>query len=285
VNDGPPTNVCSQAFEAPYLGWLEKPYFEWWSSPDALHRLEAATGGPWWLIGGAALTMFAAWTVCYVVIFIKCWREKTYGFPIANVALNLGWETVFAFRLLGPLPRFYFPLQWGHLLWVTIDLANVFLIVKFGRARQNSAVTRRFFGLVVIGGFALAMPASFMFMRYTGDVMGVASAMIIDVVMAALFLSLYANRADLNGLSYAGAWLRLVGDVASFIFLYRWWPAQFANGAFATCDVYAYVPEPRTYAFLNAMYVASTILTLVYIGLLASRRRQRTSSAATPAQV
>jgi hypothetical protein len=176
-------------------------------------------------------------------------------------------------------------LQWGHLLWVTIDLANVFLIVKFGRARQTSPVTRRFFPLVMSGSFALLLPAAFMFMRYTADVMGVASAMIIDVVMAALFLSLFANRPDLSGLSYAGAWLRLAGDVASFIFLYRWWPAQFANGIFATCDVYSDVPEPQTYAFLNAMYLASTVLTLVYIGLLTSRRRRPASSVAPLAEV
>ena len=267
-------NVCTETFQTPYFQWLAKPYFEWWNSPEALRTLETATGGPWWLILGSAFIMFAAWTACYVVVFRQCWRQKTYGFPIVNVSLNLGWEVVFAFALLGPLPRFYFPLQWGHLLWVTFDLFNVFLIFKFGRAAQTSAFTRQIFHPIVIGTFALAGPACFLFMRYTGDVMGVASAMIIDVVMAALFLNMFANRPDLSGLSYAGGWLRLVGDVASFVFLYFWWPAQFDNGVFATCQAYQDVREPSSYLFLNAMYVSSTLLSVLYIGLLTIRRRQ-----------
>jgi hypothetical protein len=269
-------NVCTETFDTPLLQWLARPYFDWWSNDAALRALEHATGGPWWLIGGAAFIMFAAWTACYVVIFKQCRRDETYGFPIVNVALNLGWEAVFAFALLGPLPRFYFPLQWGHLLWVVFDLFNVYLIFKFGRGVQQSTFTRRYFYPIVIATFALAMPACFVFIQYTRDVMGVSSAMIIDVVMAALFINLFANRLNLSGLSYAGGWFRLVGDVASFVFLFLWWPAQFESGVFATCqaDAYLNVPEPRSYLFLNAMYVSATILDVLYIGLLTVRRRE-----------
>ena len=269
-------NVCSDTLTAPLLSWLAAPYFDWWSNPAALRELEAATGGPWWLVGGSAFVMFAAWTACYFVSFQQARRDKSYSFPIVNVALNLGWEFVFAFALLGPLPRFYFPLQWGHLLWVGFDSWNVAQIVKNGRGMQSSPFTQRWFGLILLGTFVLAMPAPYFFMRYTGDVMGVNAAMIIDVVMAALFINLFANRQGLRGLSFSGGVFRLIGDVSSFVFLYLWWPAQFdAQGAFATCDAPAYagIVEPRSYVFLYGMYVAATVLDALYVALLHVRRR------------
>ena len=270
------TNVCTDLLTAPFLRWLSAPYFDWWNNPQALADLERATGGPWWLVGGSAFVMFAAWTACYIVSFRQARRDASYGFPIVNVALNLGWEIVFAFALIGPLPRFYFPLQWGHLLWVGIDMLNVYQIFGNGRAMQTSPFTRRWFLPIVLGTFALALPAPYFFMRYTGDIMGVNSAMIIDVVMAALFINLFANRINLRGLSFWGGVFRLVGDVASFVFLYLWWPAQFDDqGLFATCQAPAYagIVEPRSYVFLYGMYAAATVLDALYVALLFARRR------------
>jgi hypothetical protein len=270
------TNICTDTIAAPLLGWLAAPYFEWWSNPEALRALERATGGPWWLVGGSAFVMFAAWTACYVVSFRQARRDASYAFPIVNVALNLGWELVFAFALVGPLPRFYFPLQWGHLLWVGFDSLNVYQVFKYGRGMQTSPFTRRWFLPIVLGTFALAAPASYFFIVYTGDVMGVNSAMIIDVVMAALFINLFANRLTMRGLSLSGGVFRLIGDVASFVFLYLWWPAQFnEQGLFATCDAPAYagITEPRSYVFLYAMFAAATVLDLLYVALLYGRRR------------
>ena len=270
-------NVCSDTFDRPFLRWLSAPNFDWWNAPESLAQLERATGGPWWLVGGSALVMFAAWTACYVVSLRQAKRDASYSFPIINVALNLGWEVVFAFALIGPLPRFYFPLQWGHLLWVAVDCMNVSQILRYGRNVQASAFTKKWFLPIVLGTFALAGPASYFFILYTGDIMGVNSAMIFDVVMAALFINLFANRPNLRGLSFSGGVFRLVGDVASFVFLALWWPAQFENGIFATCEAPAYVgiAEPRSYLFLYGMYVAATVLDALYVGLLFVRRRER----------
>jgi len=269
-------NVCTDTLTTPFLAWLAAPYFDWWSNPESLQTLERATGGPWWLVGGSAFVMFVAWTACYIVSFRQARRDASYGFPIVNVALNLGWEVVFAFALVGPLPRFYFPLQWGHLMWVAFDLMNVYQIFRYGRGMQTSAFTRRWFLPIVLGTFALAGPATYFFILYTRDVMGVNSAMIVDVVMAALFINMFANRVALRGLSFWGGVLRLVGDVASFVFLYLWWPAQFdAQGAFATCQVpaYAHVLEPPSYVFLYGMFAAATVLDALYVALLLARRR------------
>lgn len=269
-------NICAESFSAP-LQWLARLDFSWWNDSAELRELEIATGGPWWLVGGAAFLMFVAWTACYAVSFRQAKRDASYAFPIANVALNFGWETVFAFALVGPLPRFYFPLQWGHLLWLGFDSVNVYQILKNGRAVQGSPFTRRWFLPIIIGTFALAGPAPYFFITYTGDIMGVNSAMIIDVVMAALFISLFANRLDLRGLSIWGGVFRFVGDTSSFVFLYLWWPAQFdSDRAFATCQVPAYagIMEPRSYVFLYGMYAAATVLDAIYVLLLINRRRQ-----------
>lgn len=269
-------NVCNETLTTPFLGWLAAPYVDWWNDPEALRQLERATGGPWWLISGSALIMFLAWTMCYIVTFRRARRDAIYGFPIVQVALNLGWEAVFAFALVGPLPRFFFPLQWGHLMWIGFDGVNVYHVVKYGRTVQTSPFTRRWFLLIVAGTFLLVTPAPYFFIQYTGDIMGVNAAMIIDVVMAALFINLYANRLTLRGLPLWGGVFRLIGDVASFVFLFYWWPAQFEQGLFATCQApqYAGIAEPRTYVFLYGMYVTATVLDALYVALLFVRGRE-----------
>jgi hypothetical protein len=281
------TNVCADTLKTPFLQWLSAPNFDWWSQPEALRALERATGGPWWLVGGAAFVMFAAWTACYIVSFRRAKRDASYAFPIVNVALNFGWEVVFAFSAVGPLPRFYFPLQWGHLLWVAFDSRNIYQVFKYGRGMQGSPFTRRWFIPIALGTFALAAPAPYFFIRYSGDIMGVNSAMIFDVVMAAIFINIFANRPTLRGLSLRAGVFRFIGDVSSFVFLYLWWPAQFEGRLFATCNADAYqgVAEPNSYVFLYGMYVAATLLDALYLALVFARRRSLSSDVRQSSQV
>lgn len=254
---------------------------------DHLREIERSTGAPAWLMVGSAGTMFAAWTACYYAIVRQCFRDKTYGVPIVNTALNISWEFIFAFELFGPLPSFYFPLRWGHRFWLIFDVFNIIQILKYGKAVQTSNWSKRHFYQIVAVTFVGCGPAIYLFMDYFNDVMGVGSAMLIDLVMAVLFIRLYTTAtADLRGLSYPAAWYRLIGDTASFVFLYYWWPAQFVNGVMANQENiprFENIQEPRSFLFLNALYVVIPLIDLFYIYLLRkSRRELRDAEAASP---
>jgi hypothetical protein len=249
---------------------------------EHLRSVERASGTPAEILLVSAVVMFAAWTGCYIVTIRRCFRDRTYGFPIANVALNVSWEFIFAFGLMGPLPAFFFPLTWGHRCWLVFDAFNVYQVFKYGRAVQTSPWIQRWFRQIAIAAFAGAAPVIFLFMRYFNDLHGVAAAVLIDLLMAILFLRLYATSTDMRGLSYAGAWLRTIGDASSFVFLFFWWPAQFANGTMLNPEHiprFENIQEPRSFAFLNTLYVLITALDLLYIWLLASRRRALAAAA------
>jgi len=244
---------------------------------EHVQAVAAASGAPAWLMITTAGVMFIGWTGCYIAIIRQGFRDRAYGLPIVNTALNISWEFIFAFQLFGPLPAFYFPLKWGHRLWLVLDVFNVVQIVKYGKALQSSAWVREAFYPIVFVTFLTAGPAIYLFMSYFNDVDGVATAMIIDLIMAVMFIGMFASRSDLRGLSLTGAWFRAAGDIASYIFCYFWWPAQFANGVLTNPDHalrFENIPEPHSYLFLNCLYIVIPIIDLLYIYLLTVRRRE-----------
>lgn len=244
---------------------------------EHLKGIEAALGVPAWVMIGTAGLMFIGWTGCYIATIRQGFRDKAYGMPVLSTALNISWEFVFAFSVFGPLPSFYFPLKWGHRLWVCIDVFNVVQIFKYGKDLQSSEWTRTWFYPIAVATFISAGPALYLFMSYINDVDGVATAMVMDLMIAVMFIGMFANRRNLRGLSLTAAWFRFVGDTASFVFLYFWWPAQFVNGMLKNAEripAFENIPQPHSYLFLDTLYVVIPIVDLLYIYLLTVKSRQ-----------
>jgi len=244
---------------------------------EHLKGVEATAGVPAWVMIVTAGLMFIGWTGCYIAIIRRGFRDKAYGIPVLSTALNISWEFVFAFQVFGPLPAFYFPLKWGHRLWVGLDVFNVVLIFKYGKDLQTSAWTRRWFYPIAIVTFIVAGPALYLFMSYTNDVDGVVTAMVMDLMMAVMFIGLFANRVNMRGLSLSAAWFRFVGDTASYVFCYFWWPAQFVNGVLQNPEhipAFENIPEPHSYLFLTTLYIVIPIVDVLYIYLLTMKRRE-----------
>jgi hypothetical protein len=238
---------------------------------------------PWLMIAAGGL-MFIGWTGCYVAIIRRGFRDRAYGIPVLSTALNISWEFIFAFQVFGPLPAFYFPLKWGHRLWVCLDVFNVVQIFKYGKELQTSAWTRRYFYPITITTFIAAGPAIYLFMSYINDVDGVVTAMVMDLMMAVMFVGMFANRVNMRGLSLSAAWFRFVGDAASYVFCYFWWPAQFANGLLNNPEqipAFENIPEPHSYLFLTTLYVVIPIVDLLYIYLLTMKLREMKGQAVT----
>jgi hypothetical protein len=96
-------------------------------------------------------------------------------------------------------------------------------------------------------------------------------------MMAVMFIGLFANRVNMRGLSLSAAWFRFVGDTASYVFCYFWWPAQFTNGVLSNPEhipAFENIPEPHSYLFLTCLYVVIPIVDLLYIYLLTAKRRE-----------
>ena len=256
-------------------------------------------GVPGWFMLLLGLIMFGGWTGAYLVIWWNCLKNRTYGIPIVNIGLNFSWEIIFAFNLAGGLPKFFFPLRWGHLFWLLPDMAILYQVFAYGRdqRREDLGVRRGdpdpfavkyFHGLLAVTLVAcfLVIYTSHFYLR---DVYGMASAWIINVLMSGMFILMYYKREErLQGMPVWGAQLRGIGTAGGALFCFFWWPAQFRGGNPSVLDerlldpesvvriteLYGQVVEPPTYSFLYVIYITNILLDIWLIVMLRKRHKR-----------
>lgn len=217
--------------------------------------------------------MFGTWTAAYIAIIYRAWKDKSYGIPIIDGGLNVSWEAIFTFNLAGALTP---ALNWGNGFWFGFDALNVLQYYLYGKHVQTNSWLKKHWYVVLTLTIVTAGIGVWMFMIYFNDVYGVASSMIMDILMSTLFIGMLFNRPDLRGLSYAGAWLRMLGNAFGFAFCFFWWPEQFVDGQMCATVMgeQVIIEEPRSFAFLNFLYITIPILDCLYIYLFAKRRKE-----------
>lgn len=227
--------------------------------------------------------MYLGWLIAYGIIIRVCFQQRTYGIPLVNICLNICWEFIFSFNLAAPLSAFF---VWGNRLWLLLDCVLLYQLIRFGRQSQRVPWLRENFYPTLAATFVLSAAGLWTFTFYFNDLMGVASAFGINLLMSALFLPFFFSRQDLLGLNYTAAWFKMIGSVLGAVFVYLWWPAQFVNaadGAGRHLLGYPEIPEPTTYSFTIFLYLGIFFLDCWYIWLLGKRRKELAGSAGTAA--
>ena len=95
--------------------------------------------------------MFGAWTIAYGQIVLTCFRDKTYGLPLASICLNIAWEFIFSFNLVAPGEP---ALVWGNRLWFIVDCVIVLQVFLYGRPAQTNPWVRRHFYPITVASLA-----------------------------------------------------------------------------------------------------------------------------------
>ncbi len=236
-------------------------------------------GAPSWLMITLGLLMFGGWTATYIAIIVKSFRDKAYGIPFPNICLNFSWELIFSLNLAGGLPRFFFPLQIGHALWLIPDAFILYQTFRYGRGMQKHTWVAKRFIKLFLATFALSFLMIYTYHAYARDVYGVASSWVINVFMSALFIQMFLDRYDnvapdgtIRGISLKACWFKLIGNTAGAIFCFFWWPAQFINGQLMHGGVT--VLEPPSFLFLYVLYVANFLLDVGLIFLVQKREAE-----------
>jgi hypothetical protein len=217
--------------------------------------------------------MFGLWTFAYIAIIRKAYKDKTYGIPIVDGCLNVSWEFVFSFGLAGHLSN---GLEWGNRFWLLFDALSVTTYFLYGRKEQTIPWVKKHYFVILIASLVFCGVGQYQFMLYFQDDYGVVSSLLMDVLMAALFIALFFKRPDMRGLSYAGAWLMMLGNIFGFIFIHFWFPTQYVDGHMIAHPEW---PEPKSFHFLTTLYVATSVMNAIYVYLMWNRRRELNASA------
>ncbi len=190
------------------------------------------------------------WMAAYVCAVRVGFRDHTYGFPLVAVCLNFSWEFVFSL-VIRPKSKLRMGLT---LLWLAIDAVILYQLLRWGAADQQPWIQAHFVAIVA-GSLLLAAIGHITFHHTYHDPGGQEVAFVINLVMSILFVMLLLNRPGLGGLSYAAAWLKMVGTLIL--------------SAVNTALMYR---EPRRYGFYLFLFAAILLFDVLYVYLFAQAR-------------
>jgi hypothetical protein len=157
------------------------------------------------------LTSGISWTIVYLAIIVRSFKDRTCGMPFFALALNLGWEFIYSFLLGGPRS-----LQMViNVTWFFFDVAILYAWLKYGRDEFPKTVDRRWFlpwtALAITTGVVTQYFAGLEFPGLFGPTY---SAFVINLVMSILFVAMLARRDSVAGQSMGIALFKWIGTAA-----------------------------------------------------------------------
>ncbi|MBO0797039.1 MAG: hypothetical protein J2P36_39675 [Ktedonobacteraceae bacterium] len=189
------------------------------------------------------------WTVAYLLIIWRSWRDRTYGMPLVALCANISWEFIFSFVY----PSHDLQLV-VNIIWFVLDV--IILILTLCYAPNDFDFPQWLFYVF----FALMLGVSFVaVLLVTVEFRSSAYAAFgQNLMMSVLFCSLwYRRRPSLRGQSLSIAVCKLLGTAC-------------ASWAF-----YAFTTLPHM--VLPFLYVATFVYDAIYVGLVLWQMRAKSS--------
>lgn len=195
-----------------------------------------------------------AWTVVYVEAIRVGLRDRTYAMPVAALALNFAWESIYAVR------EFTAGISAQgvvNVVWAAADVVIVCTYLRFGRAELPRFVTRPMFAGWAVLVFGTGFAVQGLFLAHFGmhDATRY-SAFLQNLLMSGLFIGLFAARRGPRGQSLGIAVAKWLGTLAPTLLFGVIEDAPFILGLGILCSVFD----------------------LAYIGLLLQARRRARAS-------
>jgi hypothetical protein len=157
-----------------------------------------------------------SWTVVYLDLINRGFRDRTYGMPLFALAFNFAWELIFGF-LVGDgfgVQRIV------NITWFVLDAIIVVTYVRHGR-REYPATVQRWFIPWSVAAFVVAFVVLFATNLEFPDLWGARySAFAQNLLMSVLFIALLVGRSDVRGQSMTIAIFKWLGTLAPTIQLY-----------------------------------------------------------------
>lgn len=203
-------------------------------------------GEPWLNVGKYGLVpllIFATgasmWVIVYIIYIRNCFKYKFMEMPLIAACANFTWEFVWSIFFSTDQGKL---LEYGYKAWLFIDIFLLYFVIKYAHkhifvdalkpyARQIAVLFLAFFGLAwyYFADAGLDTPT------------GANSAYIAQVLLSVLYINLIVHKKSVADLSYAVAWLRMLGSglTSTFMAITYIQGTNAANMFVAACCVFA----------------------------------------------
>ncbi len=188
------------------------------------------------------LSMGICWTIVYVLIIYRSFKDKTYGMPFTALALNISWEFIYAFVIIPTTKGIQ---TFVNRVWFLLDAVILITYILYGKKDwKNKELNWLFIPHLL---FVLIVSSLLIYyMSFDFEVLSITySAFLMNVVISALFITMLLNRKSIKGQSTGIAFFKLIGTLCATLILF---------------DGFS--------VFLQLLGFTSFILDLVYLGML-----------------
>lgn len=161
------------------------------------------------------------WTLAYILIIRRGWKDKSYGMPVVALGANLAWEYLFSWILPHRSPQLEV-----NRIWLLFDLGILWQVLRYGSNEQQHPWLRRNFYLLLacamVGGFLAVNGIT----REFGDFDGMYAAFGQNLMMSILFCSMLLSRNDMRGQSLWIAIAKMVGTILPSVLFFLKYPGS-----------------------------------------------------------
>jgi hypothetical protein len=160
------------------------------------------------------LTGGVCWTIVYILIIIRSFRDKTYGMPFWALAFNIGWEFIFSFILIGN----HFSLQRIiNIVWFAFDAAILVSYFLYGLKEWPEQISKKLFYPYAALGLIIGYLFVYLISVEVDQSQGIYAAFIQNLMMSLLFINMLNYRKSTAGQSPAIAVFKMIGTLAPTI--------------------------------------------------------------------
>ncbi|MCE9675163.1 hypothetical protein LPC27_05250 [Paraclostridium bifermentans] len=159
------------------------------------------------------------WSIAYILIIHKSFKDKTYGMPLFALSLNIAWE--FTFSFIYPPGDLLFA-KIIFLTWLLLDLIILYTFFKYGyKSRKYIGIISKK-SLYIFTMFILVCSILFMILSvndfsilFNNDITQTSGfiANIQNLIMSILFVSMLLNRGNTSGQSIYIAIFKWMGTL------------------------------------------------------------------------
>jgi hypothetical protein len=190
------------------------------------------------------------WSLTYIFIIIRGFKDKTYGMPLFVLCVNISWEFIFSFILPSTKPQIYI-----NYVWLILDVFIVIQFLKFGKSEFPSFLNKQFYTVFLLAlatGFGLTLSITYEF----NDLEGAYSAFGDSLLMSILFIVMLVRRDDLRGQSIYIGLFKMLGT------------------ALISVAFYLYEPIAQGSILLPFLFISIFVYDLIYVGLIYQKYRE-----------
>ncbi len=160
-----------------------------------------------------------SWTLVYIALIYKGFKDKDCGMPLFALTLNFAWELIYGIDGLF-ISKSFIPVQAvANIVWAGFDFFILITWFLYGKKHMPYRTQKYFIPwtlLAIICGFT--MQFAFYFSCQTIEIASIYSAFAQNVAMSIMFIQMFFERKNTNAQSLSIAIFKCIGTLTPTIY-------------------------------------------------------------------